>query len=91
MGRKGIHYIESLIEGEKERYGTLQGLFDTLATKFRPQYNQTIKSLQFRQLHGGKGKGVDKGTGRLHMWWQQNVATKKLIGNLKNNSFMVYT
>ena len=30
------------------------------AAKFRPQYNQTIKSLQFRQLHRGEGKGVDE-------------------------------
>ena len=41
LGRKGLHYIESLMEGEKETCGMLEGLFDTLATKFRPQYNQT--------------------------------------------------
>ena len=58
---------QSLTEGEKERCGTLQGLFDKLATKFRPQYNQTIKPLQFRQLHRGKGEGVDEWVGRLHM------------------------
>ena len=36
LGRKGLHYIESLIEGEKEVCSMLEGLFDTLATKFRP-------------------------------------------------------
>ena len=36
MGRKGLHYIKSLTEGEKERCGMLEGLFDTLAAKFRP-------------------------------------------------------
>ena len=44
LGREGLHYIESLTEGEKERCGMLEGLVDTSA-KFRPQYNQTIKSL----------------------------------------------
>ena len=67
LGRKGLHYIESLTEGEKEKCGTLEGLFDTLATKFRPQYNQTIKSLQFRQLHRIEGEGVDEWMGRLHV------------------------
>ena len=43
MGRRGLHYIERLTEGEKERCGTLEGLFDMLTTKFKPQYNQTIK------------------------------------------------
>ena len=50
LGRKGLHYLESLTEVEKQACGTLQGLIDTLAKKFRPQYNETIKSLQFRQL-----------------------------------------
>ena len=56
LGRKGLHYIESLTEVEKQACGTLQGLTDTLAKKFRPQYNKTIKSLQFRQLcrHDGE-------------------------------------
>ena len=49
LGRKGLHYIESLTEGEKQACGTPQGLIDTLGRKFRPQYNETIKSLQFRQ------------------------------------------
>ena len=43
----------------------LEGLIDTLATKFRPQYNQTIKSLQFRQLQGSVGESIDELVGRL--------------------------
>ena len=39
LGRKGLHYIENLTEREKEKCGTLEGPFDTLAAKFRPQYN----------------------------------------------------
>ena len=50
LGRKGLHYIESLTEGEKQACSTCQGLFDMLGTKFRPQFNETIKSLQYRKL-----------------------------------------
>ena len=67
MGRKRLHYIESLTEGEKERCGTLEGLFVMLATKFRPQYNQTIKSLQIRQLHRVEGEVIGEWIGRLHV------------------------
>ena len=56
LGRKDLHYLESWIEGEKQVCGTLQGLIDTLAEKFRPQYNETIKSLQFRKSGRSEGK-----------------------------------
>ena len=49
LGRKGLHYLESLTETEKHACNTLQGLFNTLATKFKPQFNDTIKLLQFRK------------------------------------------
>ena len=29
----------------------LEGLFETLTNKFKPQYNETIKLLQFRKLY----------------------------------------
>ena len=45
---KGLHYIETLTKAKKEACSTVEGLFDMLAIKFRPQYNETIKSLQFR-------------------------------------------
>ena len=61
LGRKGLHYIKSVTEVEKQACGTLQGLIDTLAKRCRPQYNETVKSLQFRQLcrHGGKCRGME--------------------------------
>ena len=37
---------------EKETCNTLEGLFEALTNKFRPQYNETIKSLQFRNYIG---------------------------------------
>ena len=67
LGRKGLHYLESLTEGEKQACGTLQGLIDTLAEKFRPQYNEIIKSLQFRKLCRSEGKNPEEWMGRLHI------------------------
>ena len=65
LGRKGLHYIESLTEGEKEACNTLQGLVDTLTATFRLQFNETIKLLQFRELYGLEGKGAEEWMGRL--------------------------
>ena len=65
LGRKGLHYIESQTQGEKEACNMLEGLFDTLATKFRPQYNEMIKMLQFRKLYRFEGESIDEWMGRL--------------------------
>ena len=46
LGRKGLHYLEILMLAEKEACNMLDGLFDMLAIKFKPQYHDTIKSLQ---------------------------------------------
>ena len=65
LGRKGLHYLESLTGAEKHACGTLQGLFDTLAAKFKPQFNETVKSLQFRKLYRFEGKSAEEWMGRL--------------------------
>ena len=65
LGRKGLHYIETLTENEKEACSTLQGLFNMLATKFKLQYNETVKSLQFRKLHRLENESADEWIGRL--------------------------
>ena len=76
LGRKGLHYIESLTEVEKQACGTLQGLIDTLAKNFRPQYNETNKSLQFRQLCRHEGEMLRNGWGGYEQWWQ-NATIKR--------------
>ena len=43
----------------------LEGLFDMLANKFKPQYNEIIKSLQFRKLCQLESKNVEEWMGRL--------------------------
>ena len=45
----------------------LEGLFDTLATKFKPQYNKSVKSLQFRKLYRLENESTDEWMGRLHV------------------------
>ena len=44
---------------------TLQGLFYTLAAKFKPQFNETVKLLQFRKLCRFKSKSAEEWMGRL--------------------------
>ena len=65
LGRKGLHYLESLTETGKHACSTLQGLFDTLATKFKPQFNETIKLLQFRKLYRLEGESAEEWMGIL--------------------------
>ena len=43
----------------------LEGLFDMLATKFKPQYNKTVKSLQLRKLYRLENDSADEWMGRL--------------------------
>ena len=38
-----------------------------LANKFKPQYNETIKSLQFRKLYQFENESVEEWMQRLHM------------------------
>ena len=67
MGRKGLQYLEMLTTAEKETCNTLEGLFETLCNKFKPQCNETIKLLQFRKLYRYKDENVKEGTGRLYV------------------------
>ena len=65
LGRKGLQFIESLTHAEKDRCNTLEGLFETLTNKFRSQFSETIKSLQFCKLSRQNGKNAEEGMGRL--------------------------
>ena len=65
LGRKGLQYLETLTTAEKETCNTLEGLFKTLSNKFKLQYNETIKSLQFRRLYRYDEENVEEWMGRL--------------------------
>ena len=56
LGRKGLHFKESLTSDEKDACSLLEGLFQILTNKFRPQFNKTIKPLQFCKLRDRMGK-----------------------------------
>ena len=65
LGRKGLNYLETLMPAEGEACNMLEGLFVTLANKFKPQYNETIKSLQSRKLYQLEIENVEEWMGRL--------------------------
>ena len=67
MGIKGLQCLETLTNTEKETCNALEELFETLTNKFKPQYNETIKSLQFRKLYRYDDKNVEEWMGRLQV------------------------
>ena len=65
LGRRGLHDLESLTGAEKHACNTLQGLVNTLAAKFKPEFNETIKLLQFRKLYRPGGESTEEWMGRI--------------------------
>ena len=59
----------------------LDGLFDRLATKLKPQYNEAIKSLQFRKLYGLDNEKMLKNGWEGCVWQQWSAITEKWIDN----------
>ena len=53
---------------EKDMCSTLEGPFKILTNKFRPQFNETIKSLQFWKLSRQEWENVEQWKGRLQIW-----------------------
>ena len=67
LGRKGLQYLQTLMTAGKEMCNTLEGLFETLSNKLEPQYNEMMKSLQFRKLYWYDDENVEEWMGRLHV------------------------
>ena len=67
LGRKGLQYLETVMTVEEEMCNTLEGLFETLSNKFKPQYNKIIRLLQFRKLYQHDEENVEEWMGRLHI------------------------
>ena len=65
LGRKGLQFLETLTNEEKVMCSTLDSLFETLTNNFRPQFNETIKSLQFHKLSRQDGESAEEWMGRL--------------------------
>ena len=67
LDRKGLQFIVSLTSAEKVTYSTLESLFEILTSKFRPQFNETIKSLQFHKLSRQNWENAEELIGRLKL------------------------
>ena len=72
---KGIQLLEMLTQAEKEKCETSEGLFKTLTNRFKPWYNETIKSLQFHKL----GRQANKSAGE----WMGKFRIAAIEGNYK--------
>ena len=64
LGRKGLQFLESLMQMEKERCSTMKCLFATSNNKFKPQYNENTKSLPFCKLGRKTNKNAEEWKGR---------------------------
>ena len=67
LGRKGLQFLETLTNTEKVTCNPLEGLLNTLTSKFKPQFNEKIKFLQFRKLCRNDGENVKEWMGRLRV------------------------
>ena len=67
LGRRGLQFIESLRQVETEKCITIEGLFKTLTNKFRPQFNEIMKALQFHKLSKQCGENPEEWMGRLRL------------------------
>ena len=65
LGRMGLQFLGSLMSEEKVIFNMLKGLFETLTNKFRLQFNETIKSLQFHKLSRQDRESAEECIGRL--------------------------
>ena len=54
-----------LTDEEQEACNNKKGSFNTCNTKFKPQYNETIKSLQFYKLIMQSNESMEEWMGRL--------------------------
>ena len=63
----GLQFLQTLTNTEKVTCDTLEGLFNTLTSKFKPQFNETVKLLQFRKLSRNDGGKIEEWMGRLRV------------------------
>ena len=59
-----VQFLEMLTD-EKIMCSTLKGLFETLTSKFKPQFKETIKALQFCKLSRKGRENAEEWIGRL--------------------------
>ena len=67
IGRRGLQFIDSLTQEEKQGCETFEGLCSTFVKKFHPAFNETVKSLQFRKLCRLDGENAEAWMGGLRV------------------------
>ena len=87
LGSKGLQFIESLSYVEKEKCNTIEGLFKILTNKFRLQFNEMMKSLQFCTLSRQSGENAEEWMGRIRLAAIE-CNYKEIDTQLKKNLFM---
>ena len=65
--QKGLQFIVLLMQTEKERCNTTEGFFITFNNKFKPQFSETIKSLQLHKLNIKAKENTEEWMGRLRL------------------------
>ena len=65
LGRQGLPILETLTQAEWEMCNEEEGQFETLSKKFKMQYNETIKLLQFHKLFRQHNENAEEWIGRL--------------------------
>ena len=65
LGREGLQLIGTLTQDEQHTCSNEKGLFNTFNRKFKPQYNETIKSLQFSKLIRQSDESIEEWLGIL--------------------------
>ena len=64
-----MQLLESVIQAE-HKVCTTEGLFKMLDTKFKPQYYETIKSLQFCKVMMQANESTEEWMGWAELeWW----------------------
>ena len=67
VGKERPQFLETLTNAEKVTCDILEGLFNRLTSKFRLQFNETIKLLQFRKLCRNDRENEEEWMGRLRV------------------------
>ena len=67
LGREDLQQLETLSQPAQEAYNNEEYLFETLGNRFKPQYNETIKSLQFHKLVRHHNESIEEWIGRLRI------------------------
>ena len=67
VGKEGPPILRNTNKCRNISCDTLEGLFDILSSKFKPQFNEAIKLLQFRKFCRNDGENVEECWGRLRV------------------------